>query len=515
MDEVSDKVGIMPGIDFKTKFNFQRPFSPPLVAADEYDIIRQFESDRGRIVNSAAIRRLQQKTQVFPLEKNAAVRSRLTHSMEVQQVGRHIAKEILHRLRKEGGLEKIGLSDSSEPFESVVEMACLMHDIGNPPFGHFGESAINNWFAKRMDIASLQSGSTAVESCSLDFLRLGLQNASLDLLRKKVRYDLCHFDGNAQAIRLVFTLLKLNLTFTQTACILKYTRPAYWSEALPESCDYLMKKPGYYLAEEPFIRRMRSELQLGEFSRFPLTYIMEAADDISYCIADLEDAVEKNIFSVERLYQHLKKQWGETVAGDLFESVVDTAYQKMDRAKTFRNPVDYFFMELRVQTIKQLVPHAAKRFISNLSSIYSGTFNQALLEDDSQPNRLLEIYKSVARKHVFNHYEVEELELQGYRVISGLLDIYSPLLDMPLDEFTRLVEEDDHRGYLIETRLFHKLSSKHRLAYSEAITALQGCSKDEQQVSEYYYRARMIQDYISGMTDLYAYDEYRRLMAAE
>lgn len=505
----------MSGIDFKTKFNFQRPFSPLLEAADEYDVIRQFESDRGRIINSAAIRRLQQKTQVFPLEKNAAVRSRLTHSMEVQQVGRHIAKEVLHRLRKDGGLEKLGLSESTEPFESVVEMACLMHDIGNPPFGHFGESAINNWFAKRMDIASLKSGSTAFENCSLNFLRLDTHDDALDQLRKKVRYDLCHFDGNAQAIRLVFTLLKLNLTFSQTACILKYTRPAYWSEELPESFDYLMKKPGFYLSEEPFISLMREKLQLGEFSRFPLTYIMEAADDISYCIADLEDAVEKNIFTVEQLYWHLKKQWGEIAPNDLFESVVEVAYQKMDRAKTFRNPVDYFFMELRVQTVKQLVPHAAKRFISNLSSIYSGTFNQALLEDDSQPNRLLEIYKSVARKHVFNHYEVEELELQGYRVISGLLDIYSPLLDMPLAEFTHLVEKDDHRGYLIETRLFHKLSSKHRLAYNEAIAKLKNCSSPEKQVSEYYYRARMIQDYISGMTDLYAYDEYRRLMAAE
>ena len=505
----------MSGIDFKTKFNVQRPFSPPIETADAYDIIRQFESDRGRIINSAAIRRLQQKTQVFPLEKNAAVRSRLTHSMEVQQVGRHIAKEILYHLGRAGSLESLGLNGSSDPFESVVEMACLMHDIGNPPFGHFGESAINNWFAKRMDLASLKSGSTAFESCSLGFLRREGQDEALDLLRKKVRYDLCHFDGNAQAIRLVFTLLKLNLTFTQTACILKYTRPAYWFEPLPETCDYLMKKPGFYLSEEPFIQRLRAEVGLGEFSRFPLTYIMEAADDISYCIADLEDAVEKDIFTVEQLYRHLKKEWGESAAGDLFDKVVEVAYQKMDRARTFRNPVDYFFMELRVQTVKQLVPHAATRFISNLSSIFSGTFNQALLEDDSQANRLLESYKSVAFKHVFNHYEVEELELQGYRVISGLLDIYSPLLDIPLDDFSELVEKDTHRSYPIETRLFHKLSAKHRLAYSEAMARLLNRPQEEREVMEYYHRARMIQDYISGMTDLYAYDEYRRLMAAE
>jgi len=390
-----------------------------------------------------------------------------------------------------------------------------MHDIGNPPFGHFGESAINNWFAKRMDTASCGTVPQSSDNCTFDFLRLQEGEEQENQLRSKIRHDLCNFDGNAQAIRLVFTLLKLNLTFSQTACILKYTRPAYWAAPIPEGQAYLMKKPGFYLAEEPFIERLRGELNMGEFSRFPLTYIMEAADDISYCIADLEDAVEKNIFTVEQLFEHLEREWGESEENDWFEKVVRTAYQKMDRAKTFRNPVDYFFMELRVQTVKQLVPHAAIRFIDNLPAIFAGNFNQALLEDVSQANRLLKTYKSVAFKQVFNHHEVEELELQGYRVISGLLDIYSPILDMPLDEFRQLVRDDTHRKYPIETRLFHKLSAKHRLAYNVAITKLEKQPESLRVISEFYYRARMIQDYISGMTDLYAYDEYRRLMAAE
>lgn len=511
----------MSDIDFKQKFNFQRPFSSPIEAEDEYDVVRQFESDRGRIINSAAIRRLQQKTQVFPLERNAAVRSRLTHSLEVQQVGRHIAKEILHRLRKEGKIDALGLEGSTDPFESMVEMACLMHDIGNPPFGHFGESAINNWFSKRLGItphgraSQSKSANKNSDGGEMVFLASQEQDDGLNVLRSKIRQDLCHFDGNAQAIRLVLTLLKLNLTFAQTACVLKYTRPAYWSQSLPKNYDYLMKKSGFYLAEEPLIKRMREELNLGEFHRFPLTYIMEAADDISYCIADLEDAVEKSIFSVEQLYKHLSDEWGVVTSGDGFEKVVKTAYEKMNSAKASRHPVDYFFMELRVQTVKQLVPHAATRFIENLPEIYEGTFNHALLEDVSQANSLLKIYKRVAFKHVFNHHEVEELELQGYRVISGLLDIYSPLLDMPLMDFKQLVNEDTHCDYPIETRLFHKLSSKHRLAYNEAVSKLEKQSDSEQKINEYYYRARMIQDYISGMTDLYAYDEYRRLMVAE
>ncbi|PLR44244.1 dGTPase [Chimaeribacter arupi] len=508
----------MSEIDFRKKFSIERPFSPPrddLAGLDAYDIVRQFESDRGRIINSAAIRRLQQKTQVFPLERNAAVRSRLTHSLEVQQVGRHIAKEILHKLGRQGQLEVLGLAALLAPFESVVEMACLMHDIGNPPFGHFGESAINDWFGRRMARRDAGEPLPEQDACRVPLLQLRAGEEKLNALRCRIRHDLSHFEGNAQAIRLVFNLLRLNLTHTQVACILKYTRPAYWAGPVPPAYSYLMKKPGYYLAEEPLIAQLREKLQLGEFQRFPLTYIMEAADDISYCIADLEDAVEKKIFTVEQLYHHLQQEWGSAQPGDLFDLVVGTAYKKMMAAQSYRHPIDYFFMELRVQTVKRLVPHAAQRFIDNLPQIYEGTLNQALLEDQSQANRLLEIFKNVAFRRVFNHHEVEELELQGYRVISGLLDIYSPLLEMPPEDFQKLNEQDTHRRYPIETRLFHKLSGKYRLAYTQAVSDIATLPAAEQPIWEYYFRARLIQDYISGMTDLHAYDEYRRLAAAE
>ncbi|PVZ85713.1 dGTPase [Serratia sp. S1B] len=505
----------MPGIDFKQKISFQRPFSKRIEAEEEYDIVRQFESDRGRIVNSAAIRRLQQKTQVFPLERNAAVRSRLTHSMEVQQVGRHIAKEILNRFKQEQRIDSLGLSKLLAPFESIVEMACLMHDIGNPPFGHFGESAINDWFHQRLDPANCGSEPSPHDRCQVDILRLRAGESDLNRLRSRIRQDLSHFEGNAQAIRLVHTLLKLNLTYAQVGCILKYTRPAYWSDAIPASHDYLMKKPGFYLAEEGFVERLRRELNMGEFDRFPLTYIMEAADDISYCVADLEDAVEKKIFTVEQLYQHLVKEWGNITPGDLFDKTVASAFSKIERSGARRSSEDQFFMYLRVFTVARLVPHAAQRFIDNLDEVYHGRFNGALLEDGSPACQLLKVFKNVAFKQVFNHPEVEQLELQGYRVINGLLDIYSPLLAMSQADFSQLVQEDSHRSFPIETRLYHKLSTKHRLAYVEAVGGLQHLSAEQLTVREYYYRARLLQDYISGMTDLYAYDEYRRLMAAE
>lgn len=504
----------MAKIDFRNKINWRRRYRSPQGVGSEHEVLRIFESDRGRIINSPAIRRLQQKTQVFPLERNAAVRTRLTHSLEVQQVGRYIAKEILSRLKEKNLLATYGLDELTGPFESVVEMACLMHDIGNPPFGHFGEAAINDWFSQRLAPKDARQQPQSHDRCEVIDLKLREGEDALNLLRSKVRQDLCHFEGNAQGIRLVHTLMRMNLTWAQVGCILKYTRPAWWANDVPKTHSYLMKKPGYYLAEEQYIERLRKELELAPYNRFPLTWIMEAADDISYCVADLEDAVEKRIFSVEQLYQHLYDAWPAHTKGSLFAQVVESAWDKSRANSLSRSAEDQFFMYLRVNTLNKLVPYAAQRFIDNLPQIFDGDFNHALLEDESSYSELLALYKNVAIKHVFSHPEVEQLELQGYRVIGGLLDIYAPLLKLSLSEFSELVEHERVRHLPIESRLFCKLSTRHRLAYVEAINKI---SRDDVEfpVMEYYYRCRLLQDYISGMTDLYAWDEYRRLMAVE
>ncbi|WP_392562875.1 dGTPase [Orbus sturtevantii] len=494
-------------INFHNKISYQRSFSAQKERSDdEYSLIRCFESDRGRIINSAAIRRLQQKTQVFPLERNAVVRTRLTHSLEVQQVGRYIVKDIYQRLARNNQLEQYGLDKLSVVIESLVEMACLMHDIGNPPFGHFGEAAINHWFASRICIDKAKT--------TYSFLDKQTGATVLNNLREKVRQDLCNFEGNAQAIRLVHTILKLNLTYSQIASILKYTKPAYWTESVPEQFSYLMKKPGFYLAEEVFVKQLMASIDQQAYHRYPLTYIMEAADDISYCIADLEDAVEKNIFTVDQLYQYLKDEWGPSKKGDLFDSVVKRPYDNLTKNGYDPISIDQFFMYLRVNTIGELVPHAAERFIENIDEIYAGSFNHALLEDRDAQFKLLDIFKNVGFKHVFNHESVENIELQGYRIITGLLDIYGSLLEMPAADFCILVEENKHKGYMIETRLYHKLSAKHCLAYKQAVKLLDKNGPDFL-IWEFYYRARLIQDYISGMTDHFAYDEYRKLMVSD
>ncbi|QUX93976.1 dGTPase [Marinomonas sp. CT5] len=466
-----------------------------------------FESDRGRIINSAAIRRLQQKTQVFPLERNAAVRSRLTHSMEVQQVGRFISQQIFKKLST-SQQEKYGLNDLDRQFESIVEMSCLMHDVGNPSFGHFGEEAIKQWFHNHIDELTK---------------RKDLKN-DLDKLTP-IKTDLCSFEGNAQALRIVHSLQTLNLTYTQMSGIMKYTRRADQDKPKDKNDpqSYLKKKVGFYLSEVPLIHKINTTLNIAEGCRSPFAYVMEAADDISYCIADIEDAVEKGILKFDELLDKLEEEFIEQSkrysVKDNEKSLMEKLIQKSKERYLVSNIVGDFFVSFRVAINTRAVEHASNQFKNNIDTIFNGTYNQALVEDKSTCHALLETLKAVAFKYVFSAKEVQKQELQGYRIISGLLDIYKPLLALDRATFNKILEKAE-KTPIYQTRLFNKLSSKHLAAYKQALknltdfkshfagSALESVSDE---AWEFYFRCRLIQDYISGMTDQFAYDEYRAL----
>jgi dGTPase len=458
-------------------------------------LLFDFESDRGRIINSAAVRRLQQKTQVFPLERNAAVRSRLTHSLEVQQVGRFIVQSIFNKLDAATQAE-YKLSDLERHLESVVEMACLMHDVGNPPFGHFGEQAINDWFKKNLP--------TSTPEADVKPLKLSEQ----------LHRDICNFEGNAQAIRLVHSLLQLNLTYSQVGGILKYTRCG--TEQKPsksEALSYLKKKVGYYFSEQEYVKNLWDCQGIAAGHRHPASYIMEAADDISYCIADLEDAVEKGILDIEKLQSSLcdeflsiQIEYGLDVAKGKMERITSKAYEAAQADDISKE--SQFFISLRVGVLHPLVGHAVERFIVNIKEIYDGAFNHALLEDKSHAHALSEAFKRVALKYAFCNKEVEARELQGYKIIWGLLDCYQPLLKLSREVFSQAYEQNKEAP-LFERRLIKKLPNKHVRAY---LHALKETPSDE---LEFYYRCRLMQDYIRGMTDQFAYDEYRSLMVID
>ncbi|WP_337880091.1 dGTPase [Rheinheimera sp.] len=506
-------------IDFRKKIKADRPLQSSKPAFPSYDITRlqfAFESDRGRIINSAAIRRLQQKTQVFPLERNAAVRSRLTHSMEVQQVGRFIVQSICrllrekHQLPKENATDPYHFTELERATESLIEMACLMHDIGNPPFGHSGEAAINKWFACNLFRIKPKEAVNKSETAAhlWQMLALELQN----------------YEGNAQGIRIVTSLQTMNLTYSQLACIMKYTRPAWLVvEEQHKDYSYLMKKPGYFHTEHSYIKQQNDLLGIAEFHRHPLSYIMEAADDISYCIADIEDAVEKGILGLDELktalLEHFKAKCKVAVDSKLkglggnavtFEQIVTSAWDKTQNLTD--NRVYEFFISLRVGILHPLVCHAAEQFTTNIEQVFHGSFNRALLEDESQYHAVTETFKSVAREFVFNAREVELLEIQGFKIIGGLLDTYLPILRLSKDDFSRVLAGKANKDLPLENRLAGRLPGKYKSSYQKALQNSPYTLPHDNEVYERYLRCRLIQDHISGMTDHYALDEYEALV---
>ncbi|WAF94759.1 dGTPase [Aeromonas sp. BC14] len=431
------------------------------------DLLEATEQDRARIVQAAPVRRLQQKTQVFPLDVKASVRSRLTHSLEVQETGRQISRRILAALPAGSVCEGA--------FINLVEMSCLLHDVGNPPFGHFGEQVMSQWLAQALDGLFVEAlGSTPSP-----------QWATL-------RQDLLVFDGNAQSLRLVHSLHELNLTLGQLAALCKYPQqPLHGGQH-----HGWASKRGIFFSEQPLYRALGQSLGLAPGCRHPLVYIMEAADDISYCIADLEDAVDRRILSLSELQQALRlADDGAYMAGLLAEA-----------AASGRG----FFPHFRQQLTRDLVELAAHTYVSEHPQILSGAYPQALLHGQAPAARVLDTLKQVARELVFMRPEVEALELEGYAALRGVLSTYACLLALPAVQFERLLTGQGGSELFFARRLFHRLSARHLKAYRLAVASRDPRFEKESE-QEWYFRVRLLLDYVSGMTDTYALEEFRLL----
>lgn len=395
------------------------------------------ESDKGRVVNSASFRRLQQKAQVFPLDTNAAVRTRLTHSIEVSQVGRHIAQKIIEK-HSGAGNEYIKLA----AFVNTIETACLLHDIGNPPFGHLGEAAIKEWFKSK--------------KCPVD----------VD--------DLKEFDGNPQGFRLVSLLsgldsFGLNLTCTQLLSTIKYP---WGSEDKPEG-----KKIGLFSADLHTYKKCCDELGWKDGKKFPLLYLMEAADDIAYSMSDLEDGLEKNILTMRDIEEAFPEQ------------------------KTDDENIEAF-VSFKTNIINDAVDFVSQNFLDNLDKILQGE-DIDLLSVDTEVGALLDKVKNFARENVYSHESAEKVELAGRSIIKGLLNHFSPLLELDEVKFMMLVNREKgikKHELDFHIRMFNLLPKRYVDKY---LVAERGTEKER--------RAHLIVDYISGMTDDFALEIYQVL----
>lgn len=480
-----------------TKILSNTRFRPSEVS--DRHILLEAESDRGRLLFCPAFRRLQQKAQVFSMESNASVRSRLTHSLEVAQVGRYIADQISLQLTAKELAEK----EECAALTAFVETACLMHDIGNPPFGHFGEFAISEWFKV--------NGGEALESA---FEASGVGGA--EGYKNQALADFIEFDGNPQGIRIVTKLQRnndefgLNLTKTTLAAYLKYVRT---SGVKPEDVDSpFVKKCGYFSTEADIVECVWREFGYSRPQRYPLAYIMEAADDIAYCISDLEDSIEKGLLNQSSALADIEGQWRGAGYDKLNSSNIITEALSNAAKGERPNGKPYTFTDFRTNLNRALVNHAAEQYITHHDDVFSGTMS-SLISPDSAYGRILELLKDYCRNRVYCHESVQKIELAGYKAISGLLEQFSCLLSIGAGRFSLALDgqKKDEKGdkIVIESKLLSLFPKKYIQAYRDDLVKL---SIDESyHVREWILRAHLVTDFISGMTDDFSIDTYQIL----
>ncbi len=446
--------------------------------AKSADLRSEFEKDYHRIIGSASFRRLQDKTQVFPLDKSDFIRTRLTHSLEVSSLGKslgqNIGENILKFRRNSGFVPRM-----KEDISHILECAGLIHDIGNPPFGHFGEVAIREWFARNLSKLSFRG--QAVE----------------DMLSEQMKQDFYHFEGNAQALRLVTKLHYLvdehgmNLTYALLNTIIKYPVPSTGIRG--DSGNIKDKKMGYYLADEAVFRRVTEATGAGN-NRHPLTYILEAADDLAYKTADIEDAFVKGFISYYTLERELAPL--ERACPESPFKPLEKLRQLYERGlkKEVGNPESYAVKNWIISVQGFLISCATYGFTSNYDSIMAGTFGQDLFYG-TYGERLMELLGDMAYRRVFSSMKIYKMEVAE-----------SAILDNLMDKLVRAVlyYDTDVRQDTIDRRVVSFISDNYKNAYR-----LQAEGKNE--AEKLYLRLLLVTDYVCGMTDSYAKRLYQEM----
>lgn len=442
------------------------------------DLRSEFEKDYHRIIGSASFRRLQDKTQVFPLDKSDFIRTRLTHSLEVSSLGKSLGQNIgenILKYRRNSGFTP----QMKEDISHILECAGLIHDIGNPPFGHFGEIAIREWFAGHLSELTFCGQRVA------------------DMLNEQMKQDFCHFEGNAQALRLVTKLHYLvdehgmNLTYALLNTIIKY--PGSSMEICSDSGNIKDKKMGYYLADEEIFRRVTEATGAGN-NRHPLTYILEAADDLAYKTADIEDAFVKGFityYTLERELEPLEKRCPESPFRPLEK--LRQLYERGEK-KRVSSPESYAVKNWIISAQGFLMNCATFGFTSNYDSIMAGTFKHDLFYG-TYGEQLMNLLGDIAYRRVFSSMQIYKMEVAESAILDNLMEkLVRAVLYYDTD-----VEQDT-----IDKRVVSFISDNYKNAYK-----LQASGKSE--AEKLYLRLLLVTDYVCGMTDSYAKRLYQEM----
>lgn len=407
----------------------------------------EFQRDFDRLIFSPPFRRLQNKTQVFPLPGSVFVHNRLTHSLEVACVGRSLGERISSSLSKRKELKNFELI---QELGAIVAAACLAHDLGNPPFGHSGEKAISTFFSE------------------------GEGRKIKPLVSEEIWNDVIHYEGNANAFRLLTHQFKgrreggFAMTYSTLASIVKYP---YESKLAGTKSKF-----GFFESEKESYKRIANDLRIKslseehtEYARYPLVYLLEAADDICYQMMDLEDAHKLNIITKSEIL-------------GIMEEFLDD--KQLSRARDIRDSVtdsNEQIAYLRSVIIGKLIDECSKVFLEYEAEILDGSFKGDLMS--YLPEKLNKAYrncKKVAVDRIYNSKHVVDIEIAGYKIIRTLLNLYIEAVLEPEKAYSKL--------------LINRVSSQYDI-HSPILGN----------------RVMAVLDFISGMTDIYALDLYHKI----
>ncbi len=419
----------------------------------------EFQRDYDRLIFSAPFRRLQNKTQVFPLPGSIFVHNRLTHSLEVSSVGRSLGNDVSRLLlERHPELRETHFTELG----SIVSAACLAHDLGNPPFGHSGERAIATYFSEGAG----------------NWLRDYTDPETGDSLTPRQWCDLTHFDGNANSFRLLTHHFDgrrkggFVMTYSTLASIVKYPFSSNLAGTRQKFGFFCSEEEDYqHIADELGISRIPSPDGTLRYARFPLVYLVEAADDICYEIMDIEDAHKLKILSTADTRELLLAYFTPERRREIEEYM----------ARLDVHDVNEQIVYLRSCVINCLEGECVRAFVENEEAILSGTFEGTLIKHISDiPRRAYEACVNMSFGHIYRSKDVVDIELAGFRVMTELMHLMVEAVLHPNRTYSQLLLNRVSRQYQIRApRLFDRLMA--------------------------------VLDYISGMTDVYALDLYRKI----
>lgn len=418
---------------------------------ERHDDRSEFKRDYDRLIFSAPFRRMQNKTQVFPLPGSIFVHNRLTHSLEVASVGMSLGNDVAQRIISKNP----GFTDSLLPqIGTIVSTACLAHDMGNPPFGHSGEKAIQTFFTE------------------------GKGRELQNRLSEETWNDITHFEGNANAFRLLAHRFKgrreggFVMTYSTLASIVKYPYSSSYAGAHGKFGFFSPEKDIYRkIADDLGIIRLSADNEPLRYARHPLVYLVEAADDICYEIMDLEDSHKLKIVSFAETEEHMLGFFDEKEKNKIRQRITDEGITDDSEKVVY----------MRACAIGKLENACVETFMEHEDEILEGTFSGSLI--DYIPEQQHSAYKlctKLSKERIYKSKPVLDVELSGFKIMETLMEV--------------MTEAAVHPERFYSRQLISRVSSQYDINASDMET-----------------RIMAVIDYISGMTDVYALDIYQKI----